>query len=63
MEIILIILTSTLLSAGFLVSYRMGYNDAKSKKDPDSLEINRHNARMMKEYANFVSYSGEERGN
>ena len=61
MEIILIILTSTILSACFLYVYKLGY-DKGTKQVKDGVELNKINSRILKEYANFVSYVGDERG-
>lgn len=61
MEIILIILTGAILSACFLYAYKLGYDNG-SKQKSEGFELNRTNSKLLKEYANFISYVGDERG-
>lgn len=61
MEIILIILTSALISAFLFIAYRLGYKDGSSQKESDSFELNKQNAKILKQYANFMAYNGDER--
>ena len=60
MEIIMIVLTSALLSAFFLAAYRIGYKDGKEHRD-DSVKISEADKEMLRQYANFISYDGNER--
>lgn len=65
MELILIVLTSTILSACFIYAFKLGYDKGYEKGSRDSregVEISKANRRILQEYANFVSYDGEERG-
>lgn len=61
MEIILIILTSTILSACFLLAYKFGYDKAKNEKPSQDVEVSKENRKMLQEYANLMSYTGQER--
>ena len=60
MEIAMIFLTGTLTGALFLAAYRLGYRDGKSSKD-DSVKISEADREMLRQYANFISYDGNER--
>ena len=62
MEILLTILTSTLLSVSFFAVYRLGYRDGKNHKETEGITVSKDNKKMLKEYINFVSYDGNERG-
>lgn len=61
MQVLLVILTSTLLSACFLITYRIGYKDGLSHKDPETLTVDDNNKKMLKEYINFLSFNGDEK--
>lgn len=61
MEIILIILTGTIMAAGFLYAFKLGYEKGR-KENAEGLSVDKYNARMLREYANFISYMGDERG-
>lgn len=61
MQLIMIVLTSTLLSACLLYSYKLGYEKG-TKENKEGISLNKYNERMLKEYANFISYVGDERG-
>ena len=60
MEIIMIVLTSALLSAFFLASYRIGFRDGKAHRD-DSVKMSDADKEMLRQYANFIFYDGNER--
>ena len=60
MELILIVLTGTIMSAGFLYAYKLGY-DRGRKERKEGLEANKYNAEMLKQYANLITYVGDER--
>lgn len=61
MEIILIILTGAIIAACLLYAFKLGY-DLGKKSDRDGLTVSDQNRKMLQEYANFVSYVGDERG-
>ena len=61
MQIILIILTSAVLSVCFLYSYRLGYEKGR-KETREGIDLNKYTEKMLREYANFISYVGDERG-
>ena len=61
MEIILIVLTGTIMGACLLYSFKLGYEKGR-KENTEGLSVDKYNARMLKEYANFISYMGDERG-
>ena len=61
MTTLMVILTSTLLSACFLIAYRIGYKDGLAHKDPETLTVDDSNKKMLKEYINFVSFTGDEK--
>ncbi len=60
MEIIMTVLTSALLSAFFLASYKIGYREGKAHRD-DSVRISEADREILRQYANFISYNGDER--
>ena len=61
MQIIMIVLTSAVISACLLYSYKLGYEKGM-KEHKEGIQPNKYNAEMLKQYANFISYVGDERG-
>lgn len=61
MEIILIVLTSAIISCMLMASYRIGYSDGE-KSQKDGFTLTDRNRSVLKQYANFVTYDGSERG-
>ena len=61
MQIIMIVLTSAVISACLLYAYRLGYEKG-TKENREGINLNKYNERMLREYANFISYVGDERG-
>jgi len=60
MEIAMIFITGALLGALFLAAYRLGYKDGKAHKD-DSVRMSEADKEMLRQYANFISFNGDER--
>lgn len=58
MELILIILTSAVLSAFFVICFYAGYKFGLEKKKDDSLEMNDSNIDAIKGMAEWMNYRG-----
>ena len=60
MEITLIILTSVILNAFFIVAYRVGYEAGRKQKENETerIEINDSNKKILQDYIDFATYTG-----
>ncbi len=63
MEIILIVLTSAIISAVLFAAYRIGFAEGKKAKEDetDKIEVNDRNMKMLQDYLDFASYTGDTR--
>ena len=62
MEIILLFLTATIMSAVFLAAYKYGFREGYKKKaeELEKVEINENNLAYVKDLIAIANYTGKE---
>ena len=59
MELILIVLTSTLISGLLVSAFYLGYQFREKKGETEGVHLNKNNAEFLSEMAKWSNYNGK----
>lgn len=60
MLVVLVILTSSILAALFLLSFYFGYRFGLKHQDTNGVEVNEDTAKVLEGYSNFLNFGGNK---